>query len=446
MMSNFKLVGDVGGFPEYLPKQQRGFDLAMERIKSVYESFGYTPLETAGVERVETLISKGISAKEVYGLRRLNAEDGDDGAKDVALRFDLTVPMARYVSQNWGELVFPFRRYQTQPVWRGERPQNGRYRQFYQCDVDIIGDGALSLSADAEVLAVAVTALDKLEVGGFTLRVNNRKLLEGIIRWSGATDGAAAMKLIDDAEKVGWEKTEKLLQEKAGIDANKAAKLVAVLRETDALAAVPANELDEAGKVGFDELKSVLEMAKGMLPPALQNVLKADLSIARGLDYYTGTVVETRLHAAPELGSICSGGRYENLTASLGKKVLPGVGLSIGLSRLLAWLLSQEPYASLGATPARVFIACQDEALRGYYSEVARTLRGAGWSVEQHTGGQALGTQLKNADKRGIEWAVLANADDAAAGKLQVKNLYSGEQQTIDKNDILSFFEKCTKN
>ena len=442
-MSSFKLVGDVGGFPEYLPRQQRGFDLAMQRIKAVYESFGYTPLETAGVERIETLVSKGISAKEVYGLRRLNAEDGDDGAKDVALRFDLTVPMARYVSQNWGELVFPFRRYQTQPVWRGERPQSGRYRQFYQCDVDIIGDGTLPLSADAEVLAVAVTALDKLGVGGFTLRVNNRKLLEGIIRWSGATDGAVAIKLIDDAEKVGWEKTQMLLQEKAGTAADKAKKLCAVLRAEEA---VPSAELDEEGRIGFEELQTVLALTRDMLPEALHPALAADLSIARGLDYYTGTVVETRLHAAPELGSICSGGRYENLTASLGKKVLPGVGLSIGLSRLMSWLLGQADYAALGATPATVFVACQDEALRGYYSEIARMLRDAGISVEQHTGEQKLGTQMKNADKRGIAWGILANAEDAEARQVQVKNLQTGEQQAIVLHDILSFFENCTKN
>jgi histidyl-tRNA synthetase len=253
------------------------------------------------------------------------------------------------------------------------------------------------------------------------------------------------MAAIDNAEKVGWKVTaDKLLAIVA--NANVPA-LLNILRTEDALGALEGVALDELGLQGVEELRFVEKAAReiaGLL--AGDATLKIDLTIARGLDYYTGTVVETRLHEAPELGSVCSGGRYENLTASLGKKVLPGVGLSIGLSRLLSWLLTQGEYAQLGATPARVLVACQDEGLRGYYSEISRRLRGAGLAVEQHTGAQALGTQLKNAAKRGIDWAVLANAEDAAALRVQVKNLATGEQDAVDLKDILHYFEKCTKN
>lgn len=418
---SFSLVGDVSGFPEYLPQQQRGFDEAVRRVRRVYESFGFVSLETAAVERTGTLLAKGISAKEVYGLRRLNVEDGDDGSKDVALRFDLTVPMARYVVQNQGQLVFPFRRYQIQPVWRGERPKAGRYRQFYQCDIDTVGDGSLPLTADAEVIACAYQALVALGVGTFIMRVNNRKVLAGLLAWAGFGDAPAAIKLIDDAEKIGWEKTAKLLHELdsgAKVDA-----LIAVLRAPAPLEAIPA----EAGVAeAVTELTGVLELARGMIGDS-EGRLVADLTIARGLDYYTGTVVETTLDAAPELGSICSGGRYENLAASLGKKAFPGVGVSIGLSRLMSWLLAQEPYASLPLSPASVLVACQDPSLTAHYAVVAAQLRKAGVAVEMALGG-ALGTQLKNADKKGIRYAVIIGQGEFEAGTAMVKDLQTGTQ------------------
>jgi histidyl-tRNA synthetase len=404
------LVGAVSGFLEYLPAQQRGFDAAVDRVRKVYEGFGFTPLETAAVERIETLTSKGIDAKEVYGLRRLAAEDGGD--KDLALRFDLTVPLARYVVQNQGALTFPFRRYQAQPVWRGERAQAGRYRQFYQFDIDTIGDGSLPLAADAEVLAAAATALDALGVGDFTMRLNNRKLLEGLLRWARAKDIPAAIKAVDDAEKVGWDVTEDLLVDKAGIAADVAPRLCRFLRkgEADALD-VPVHELDEAGRAGMKELVEVLGLTHAMLPERLRALVKADFAIARGLDYYTGTVVETRLHAAPELGSICSGGRYENLTESLGKKKMPGVGISIGISRLCAWLLGQPGYADLAATPAKALVGVKDGATLGDAAHVARELRERGVAVEMALEADNLGRQFMRAEARGIRHGVTVTPD-----------------------------------
>lgn len=424
--SSVPLVGAISGFPEYLPRQQRGFNLAAGRVRDVYERFGFTPLETAAVERAETLIAKGIAAKEVYGLRRLAADEGE-GDKELALRFDLTVPLARYVVQNQNDLVFPFRRYQLQPVWRGERAQAGRYRQFYQFDIDTIGDGSLPLAADAEVLAAGAMALEALGVGAFTLRVNNRKLLAGLLRWAGIHDDnqLLAIKLVDDAEKVGWEKTEAGL---VALGSPLAGPLVKLLRAAEPLRVLQEVELDDEGRAGAAELATVLELARGMGAPA--NALKADLTIARGLDYYTGTVVETRLHAAPELGSIMSGGRYDNLTANLGKKQMPGVGISIGISRLCSWLLAQEPYASLPASPAMVLLACQDETLLTHYAQVAGNLRAHGVAVEQALGGK-LATQLKNADKRGLRYALIIGQQEMETGTAMLKDLTTGTQESV---------------
>ncbi len=437
------LTGAASGFPEYTPAQQRGFQQAIDRVRGVYERFGFTPLETAAIERVDTLISKGIAAKEVYGLRRLAAE-GEDGAKDLALRFDLTVPLARYVVANAHHLVFPFRRYQVQPVWRGERAQAGRYRQFYQFDIDTIGDGSLPLAADAEILAAAIAALTALDVGAFTLRVNNRKLLQGLLTWADITgdNQAKAIKLIDDVEKVGWEKT---LAGLAAFSCNEAEALMELMRAPDPLGAIQRKiNFDNAPPelvAGYTELQTVLDLARAMAGIDAQNpLLVADLTIARGLDYYTGTVVETRLHAAPELGSICSGGRYENLTASLGKKTMPGVGISIGLSRLCAWMLAQPAY-QLAATPAHIFVACQDETLLPHTSRLAQEWRAHGLAVEQHLGGQNLGTQLKNAAKRGLTHAVIVGQQEAANGMVVVKNLTTGDQQTCPASDISKYLK-----
>ncbi len=434
------LVGDVSGFPEYLPQQQRGFEHAVGIIRGVYESFGFVPLETSRVERTETLLAKGIASKEVYGLRRLNVEDGEDGSKDVALRFDLTVPMARYVVQNQGQLVFPFRRYQIQPVWRGERPKAGRYRQFYQCDIDTIGDGSLPITADAEAIACAYGALKALGVGAFGMRVNNRKLLSGLLAWAGFAEAQPAIKLIDDAEKIGWEKTAALL---AGLAAGaKVEALIAVLRAPAPLEAIPADAgVDDA----LAELRTVITQARTMAGLKDGDTsIRPDLIIARGLDYYTGTVVETTLAAAPELGSICSGGRYENLAASLGKKAFPGVGLSIGLSRLLSWLLLQEPYASLPLSPANVVVACQDPTLMMHYAEVAALLRNDGIATEMALGG-ALGTQLKNADKKGIRFAVIIGQAEFDAQTAVVKDLQAGTQNVAPLDTLGATLGKLLK-
>lgn len=400
-------LSPISGFPEYLPAQQRAFDAITARIRQAYESFGYTPLETAAVERTEILIAKGIDAKEVYGLRRLAAlqgagDDDTTGAKELALRFDLTVPTARYVAQNYGQLVFPFRRHQIQPVWRGERPQKGRYRQFHQCDIDYIADGAgnLPLAADAEILACAFTALSSLGLT-FTMRVNNRKLLNGLFAQAGITSAEAryaALKIIDDLEKQPRDITLQKLQALTP----KAEGLLDVLTQKS-----PVTE-DEYTQEGWDELQKVLDLARHALILDQQKSavrIVPDYTIARGLDYYTGTVVETTLQDAPELGSICSGGRYENLAESLSERALPGVGISIGLSRLATWLMDQEPWNTFSASPADVFVPYGQD-------DLAAKLRQAGLKVEEGLTELPLGKQFMNAEKRGIRHGVLKTGNE----------------------------------
>jgi histidyl-tRNA synthetase len=389
-------INPISGFPEYLPAQQRAFDAIVAKVRAAYESFGYTALETAVVERTETLLAKGIDAKEVYGLRRLAAAEGEEGGKasadNLALRFDLTVPTARYVAQNYGQLVFPFRRHQIQPVWRGERPQAGRYRQFHQCDIDYIADGAgaLPLAADAEILACAYTALASLGLK-FTMRVNNRKLLSGLFLQAGITTPEAryaALKIIDDLEK----KPRAASLENLRALTPKAEALL------DVLTAKAKVVVDDFTREGLEELQSVLAMAQASVGQAGKGIV-ADYTIARGLDYYTGTVVETVLHDAPELGSICSGGRYENLAESLSERALPGVGISIGLSRLATWLMTQAPWQQMAATCAEVYVA---HGLK----DVAAQLRAAGLKVEEGLEPTPQAKQFIKAEKRGHTWAV----------------------------------------
>jgi histidyl-tRNA synthetase len=435
------LTGPAAGFPEFTPAGQRAFNQAYATLVHVAERFGFTPLETAAVERVATLSSKGVLDKEVYGLRRLKAEDGDD-SKDLGLHFDLTVPMARYVSANQQHLVFPFRRWQSQPVWRGERPQVGRYRQFYQFDLDHVGRDTLPVAADAEVLAAAFMGLQALGVGPFVLRVNDRRLLTGLLDWAGfATEEAkhSAMKVIDDLEKVAPDVAHSRLV--AIMPEAKVGALLDLLRAEDGLAALAQVDLPDVGQAGLASVTAVLSLAKtlaglGAGADGDGHSIRLDLSIVRGLDYYTGTVAETTLLDAPELGSICSGGRYENLTAALGGSQLPGVGMSFGLSRLMVHLLGLPKFANLAATPALVGVTCQNEAALPAYAKLAQGLRAAGLNVEQCLGGAALGTQIKNLAKRGVVWAVMANADELAAGTVQVKHLPSGVQTLVPVGEL----------
>lgn len=424
---------NISGFPEFLPSEQLAFDAIVAKITAIYQSFGYVPLETAAVERIDTLTSKGIDSKEVYALRRLNAQ-GDDGDKDIALRFDLTVPLARYVSQNYANLVFPYRRYQVQPVFRGERPQLGRYRQFHQFDLDVLTDGAnsLPLEADAEVIAAAWQALSTILPSGtkFTMRVNNRKLLMGLVEDAGyqGEDIVKAIKVIDDLEKVT---PEAAISSLTNINSN--ANVEGLLSQLRSKELSTLKNLSPAAQQGLEELQTVLSSVSEMTGKA-GNILP-DLTIARGLDYYTGTVVETRLEPAPELGSICSGGRYDNLTASLSDRHLPGVGVSIGISRLAAWLMSQPPYNIMAATTAKVIVTGSQAA------SVCQTLRAGGIAAELALGDKPAVKHFQTAEKRGIAFGIVAEADS-----LQLRTFATRSSEPLDSANLVAHVKEALAN
>jgi len=413
-------ISPISGFPEYLPAQQLAFNGIAAQIRQIYEGFGYAPLETPAVERIDTLISKGIDSKEVYALRRLNTQgEGDDGAKNLALRFDLTVPLARYVSQHYANLVFPFRRYQMQPVWRGERAQKGRHRQFYQFDIDYVAENTLPLAADAEILAAAHTALQTLGVR-FVMRVNNRKLLQGLFEeagFTGAEQAKQALKVWDDFEKLPPAEVETRLRaiapraNVAGLTRTLAANSLAGL-------ATPASPL---ARQGLEELRQVLQATRTLLGHGGElPTLQADFRIARGLDYYTGTVVETTLVEAPEFGSICSGGRYDNLAESLSERKLPGVGISIGISRLFDWLSEQPAYRNLPATPAHAAL------LGPLAAQAAGALRTLGLKVEMALeSGKPNSHHFQAAQKRGLAYALVAEED----GTLTLRTLATRQDE-----------------
>jgi histidyl-tRNA synthetase len=355
----------------------------------------------------------------------------------MALHFDLTVPLARYVAQHFSRLAFPFRRYQIQKVWRGERPQAGRFREFYQCDIDVIGNGSLGLLADAELPCVIHAIFSQLDIGRFVIRINNRKVLQGLLDSQGVAPERvpAALRSIDALEKAGREKVVEELEREAGLPPGPAAELIEVLTQPPDLPALAEVDRGPLYAEGLADLKQVIDgMGAFGLP---DHVWQLDLSIARGLDYYTGTVYETRLVDHPQIGSICSGGRYDDLAGTFTKQRLPGVGISIGLTRLLARLFDAGLMAPGPSTPASVLVTVMDRSYMTEYLAIAAELRRAGLNVELYTEPKKIGDQLKYADRKGFRHAVIAGEAEIAEGRVQVKTLASGEQQTLARGDLV---------
>ncbi|MBM9464946.1 histidine--tRNA ligase [Aeromicrobium sp. YIM 150415] len=419
--------GKLSGFPEYLPAE-RNVELAvLDHLRRVFELHGFANVETRAVETIEQLTRKGEIDKEVYVLRRLQAaEDGADAG--MGLHFDLTVPFARYVVENAGRLVFPFRRYQIQKVWRGERPQQGRFREFTQADIDIVGEGTLPFHFDVEVARVMAEALSGLPVPELTLQVSNRKVLEGFYLGLGLTDPTAVMQVIDKLDKLPGERIVELLLE-LGLDEPQARQCLALaeIRSADTTfvdrvrgLGVEHPMLDE----GLDELAAVV----GAGADVEGVTVMADLRIARGLDYYTGTVFETRMAGYESLGSICSGGRYDEL-ASDGKRTYPGVGISLGVSRLLAPLLA-DGMTSTRSVPSAVLVALADEDARAVGDAVAQRLRARGVPTEVAASAQKFGKQIRYAERRGIPFVWFPPAEPD--GEHTVKDIRSGDQEPAD--------------
>lgn len=429
----------VTGFPEWLPEEriveQRWFD----SIRRVFESYGYCSIETPSVEELDVITAKGEVDKEIYVIERLHRDESEKKEARLALHFDQTVPLARYVAQHFNDLVFPFKRYQMQRVWRGERPQMGRMREFYQCDIDVINVDTLPISFDAEVAAVCYEAIESLGIGRVQLRISNRKILIGILEDSGI-DVMAAMKVIDKREKLSVDDFDEQLMrvyETSNIDeiVNKYNILLGFITESDAIKNrnlsqqieiltlnLEKPDLPHVTKEGINELIHVLKSLSHL--PA--HAVTADLSIVRGLDYYTGTVYETKLLDVPEfVGSVCSGGRYDDLASGYINKHLPGVGISIGFSRLFDVMRQTRPQMlGIGPkSPADIMMIIPSDAEQPHAAATARSLRARGFRVELYHAARKIPDQMKYASKKGIPYVWLPFADGH-----QVKDMTTGTQ------------------
>lgn len=423
---------NISGFPEFLPNEQIVFNRVMQSIKNHFELYGFVPMETAAVEKVDVLLAKG-NDNEIYGLYRLADKNSK---KDLGLRFDLTVPLARYVTQNAGELTFPFKRYQIAPVWRGERPQYGRYRQFYQCDVDIIGDGTLSIDHDAEIISLVTWALSTLKVPDFYTKINNRKILTGFFsKLVGPSKLIDTIRLVDKSEKISPEEFESGMIEllnnekdfskvKTFLDADKKGSMEEILNWLQSLS------LGEEFAQGVEELSTVVQILRRL---GLSNErLRISTKLARGLTYYTGTIFETVFDDVKDMGSIAGGGRYDDLSVTLGNsKKYPGVGATIGISRLVPKLMELGLLNADKKSMADLLITVQDRSLVPYYMKLANKFRALGIKTETYLQDKPLGAQLSYANRKGINFVLIANEMEILDSKAIIRNLKTREQKII---------------
>ncbi len=424
---------NLAGFIELLPADQVLFNKISDKIRASYEKFGFTPLDTPILEYSDVLLAKagGETEKQIYRF--------DKGDTDISMRFDLTVPLAKYVAMHYGEITFPFRRYQIGKVFRGERTQKGRFREFYQCDIDVIGDETLSIMTDAELPAIIYDTFTNLGFNNFTIRINNRKILNGFFESLELTNKAAdILRIIDKIEKIGAsEVVQELL--KIDIDIKQIDKIMQFIAikgsDEQVLQRLKAMGIDNSAYTeGINELKQVVEGIIAFGVPC-EN-FKIDLTIARGLDYYTGTVYETILNDYPEMGSVCSGGRYENLAEYYTNKKLPGVGISIGLSRLFYKLKEAEIIKAEEATTAKVMVLPMLEDM-SYAFKVAATLRNARINTEVNYTRKSVKSMMNYANKIGVKYVVIIGEDEQKQNLVTIKNMETGEQELCDVERVV---------
>ena len=420
------------GFMELLPSEQILFDDMKQKIEKSYQKFGFLPIDTPIIEYAEVLLAKagGETEKQIYRFEK--------GDTDLALRFDLTVPLAKYVAKNYGNLSFPFRRYQIGKVYRGEKAQKGRYREFYQCDIDIIGDGELSIINDAELPSVIYNIFKELGFDDFTIRINNRKILNGLFESLNQKENATEiLRIIDKIEKIGKEAViEELEKIEIPSDAiNKIMDFIEIEGTTDEKLQ-KLNELNiknEEFEKGLDELTQVVKYVRIFGIPEAN--FKVDLTIARGLDYYTGTVYETFLNQYRELGSVCSGGRYENLAEYYTDKQLPGVGISIGLTRLFYKLNELQLIKAEKKSIAEVLVVPMVQDLT-VPIQIATDLRKKGISTEVYLNDKKIKAKMKYADKLEIPYVIVVGEDEINSGIVKIKNMKTGEEKETSIQNI----------
>lgn len=418
-------IAPLSGFPEWLPEGRLVEQKILDELRHTFELHGFSGIETRAVEPLSQLLRKGETSKEVYLLNRL--QGGAEQEAELGLHFDLTVPLARYVLEHAGKLDFPFKRYQIQKVWRGERPQDGRFREFIQADVDVVGADQLAFHHEIELPLVMVDALSKLPIPAVIVRASNRKVAQGFYEAIGIEDVAETLRVVDKLDKVGPAVVSELLAERVGATAEQArlALALADITGTDASVADRVKSLGASSQLleeGLEELVGLIEGANELIPGSVV----ADLKIARGLDYYTGSVYESVLVGHEDLGSVCSGGRYDSLVSDA-KRTYPGVGLSIGVSRLVSRLIGTSTVVASRKVPTVVLIAVNNEEDRRHAEMTAMKLRGRGISADVSPTAAKFGKQIKFADKRGIPF-VWFSTDEGE----QVKDIRSGEQLNAD--------------
>ena len=431
------------GTLELLPAQQIAFQRMLDTIRHHFERFGFLPIETPVFEVADVLLTKtgGETEKQVYFVQSTGALE-QAKRPELALRFDLTVPLARYVAEHEHQLNFPFRRYQIQRVYRGERAQKGRYREFYQCDIDVIGKDTLPLVYDAECPAIIYSIFSQLAFGPFTIYINNRKLLRGLLESLGVAPERHA-DVLHEVDRLGKQERAEIEAKVAGLATPEVAAKLLDLLTTNSLEALrefqPANA---TFREGLTELEQVYTSTLALGVPA--SVLQINLAIARGLDYYTGTVYETFLTEHKRLGSICSGGRYADLASHYTKSKLPGVGISIGATRLFSQLLELDLIKTPVKTTAQVLVLNVEAAMRLEYLQIANELRAAGLNVEVYGAEDKLQKQLKYADRSGVPVAILLGSRERDAGTIQLKVLRENRQLDVPRGELLSHIRTLT--
>ncbi|MDR0556022.1 MAG: histidine--tRNA ligase [Holosporaceae bacterium] len=429
------MKSSISGFPEFLPNEQIAFNGVIDTIREHFELYGFVPMDTPAVERISTLLAKG-NDNEIYGLYRIADEDSK---KDLGLRFDLTVPLARYVVENHGQLIFPHKRYQISPVWRGERSQHGRYRQFYQCDIDILGSRELSVEHDAEIVALISEVLLSLKVPSFHTKLNNRKILSGFIKTIALEEYVVEIvRLMDKADKISVEEFEESVKPLLAAPEN-LGKLKIFLnaekrgRNSDVLRWLKSLNLGEEYEQGVQELSTVLQILKKL--GLEENLVKISTRLARGLAYYTGIIFETTFDEnLNDLGSIAGGGRYEDLTKTLSDqsdKTFPGVGGTIGVSRLVPKLIEKGILPTDRLSPGQILVTVQNRELIGCYMKIASKLRRVGVKTETYLHNKSLGAQLTYASKKGYRFVIIANDVELLENKAILRNLKTHDQLLV---------------
>jgi histidyl-tRNA synthetase len=437
-MADFIQPRTLKGFRDYPPELMIPRERLLEQARRVYRSYGFAPIDTPALEYTEILLGKGgeETDKQLYRFT-------DHGGRDVALRFDLTVPFARFAAEHIGKLGTPFKRYHMGPVWRGENTQRGRYREFWQCDFDTIG--TTSNASDIETALVIYDLMRALDFHDFRIHVSHRSILNGILEHMNLADGAAAvLRAIDKVAKTPETDVLKEMREKAGLTDTQGMEILGLLKaySPDLPIGTSRRKMEElktrycgisAVETGVDRLEELFDVFESL---GIAQHLRLDLSIARGLDYYTGTVYETFLSALPAIGSVCSGGRYDNLASLYTKQVLPGVGASLGLDRLLA-AMEELKMLPTTATPAPVLMVQFTPERLGDYQKMARTLRAEGIGVEVYPGAKKVGQQLQYAERRGFKVALIAGPDEFANGLWKIKDLAKREERAIATNEVV---------